>query len=165
MKKSRMIIFLMLLSLLIFTPSAKAASKVTTTVKNARTLYYGVQKKKKKLKTITSDGCRDYYQGKWLRMTYVFKTSDLCSPNKCRAEFYYDKKLRPIFVFAWKKVNGKKKEYRSYYGTNGRCYRYIGPDHKVHNYKNGRTREKMSSMQSTMMLKAYMNLHYLGYID
>lgn len=165
MKNSNRTFFLlMVLVILTFAIPVSAASKVNKVVKNARTLYYGAEKKikKKKLKSYDNGECKDYYEGKRLFMTRVYKTSSICSPKKCKAEFYYDKKYRPIFIFAWKKVNGKTKEYRFYYGTDGKCYRYIGPDHKVHDYKNGKNRSKMSSIQAEMISKAYYNLHLIG---
>lgn len=166
MKKLRVALLLIMLVVISVAMPLNAASKVNKVVKNAKSLYYGAEKKikKKKLKVLNNGGCKDYYQGKRLIMTQVYKSNNLCSPKGCKAEFYYDKKYRPIFVFAWKKVNGKIREYRAYYGTNGKCYRYIGPDHKVHDYKNGRSREKMSPMESEMLSKAYQNLHLIGII-
>lgn len=142
--------------------NVNAASKATKVVKKARSIYTDTNKKIKKMKKIKSGACTDYYEKNIIRMTRCLSTTDFVSPNKCKVEFYYDKNYHPIFVFAWKKVNGRVREYRAYFGTNRKCYRYINASRKVYTYKNGKNSNKMPSMASQMLLKAQMNLHYLG---
>ena len=148
----------------ILASNASAASKATKVVKNAKSIYKDVNRKikKKKMKKIKNGDCTDYYEKNTIRMTRCLSTSDLVSPNNCKVEFYYDKNHHPIFVFAWKKVNGKVKEYRAYFGTNRKCYRYIASDGIVYTFKNGKSRDKMPSMAYQMFTKAQMNLHYLN---
>lgn len=164
-KQIEIVALVIAVSLFLSASKVNAASKAIKVVKNARSTYKDVNKKikKNKLKKInSSDGIVDYYEKNTIRMTRCLKTTDYVSPKKCKVEFYYDKKHHPIFVFAWKKMNGKVKEYRAYFGKNGKCYRYIGANKKVHTYKNGMNRNKMPSMASEMLFKARMNLHYLG---
>ena len=54
-------------------------------------------------------------------------------------EYYYDSKQKTCFIFAYKKIKGKVKEYRAYYGADGKLYRYIGPSGKIKDYKKGKT--------------------------
>lgn len=161
-KRVRLFLLLVVLTL-IPVSNAHAASKARKVVKKARAIYKDVNKKikKKKMKKVKSGGCTDYYEKNTIRMTKCLETSNAVSPKKCKVEFYYDKHYHPIFVFAWKKVKGKVKEYRAYFWKDRKCYRYIGPDKKVHTYKKGKD-NNMPSMAADMLLKAQMNLHYLG---
>lgn len=62
-------------------------------------------------------------------------------------EYYYNTKQQIVFAYAYKKVNGKTKEYRAYYGSDGKLYRYIGPDGKVKDFKKGVDSSKIKMAQ------------------
>lgn len=162
-KKAISLFLLMMIVTLVPVSNVNAASKASKVVKKARAIYKDVNKKirKKKMKIVKSGGCTDYYENNIIRMTRCLETSNAVSPKKCKVEFYYDRNYHPVFVFAWKKVKGKVKEYRAYFWKDRKCYRYIGPNKKVHTYKKGRS-HKMPSMAAAMLLEAQMNLHYLG---
>ena len=73
-------------------------------------------------------------------------------------EYYYDSKQNTCFIFAYKKVKGKVKEYRAYYGADGKLYRYIGPSGKIKDYKKGKDLTDSSKLASRLYNASRMHL-------
>lgn len=162
------LILLIILIALFLIPQASidAASKADKAIKTSKRVYNKVSEKvdDDKLKVVYTGKVRDYYEDDILRKTECLSTRNDLSPKNCMAEYFYDSNNHPVFIYAWKKVNGEIREYRAYYGKDGKCYRYIGPDHIAHTYKKGRSRDHMPSMARNMFLKAQRNLYLLGYL-
>ena len=51
-------------------------------------------------------------------------------------------------------IRRKVKEYRAYY-MGGKCYRYIGPDKKVHTYGTGKNKIVCRKWQSNYILREH----------
>lgn len=136
---------LLMLSVFFLFDGAKvqaASNKVNTVVENARDNYYTTNNKisNKKYKVTTVKGKYKYWKdgnGK-IRKIVVYPQYKDMAVNKCTAEYYFNSNQKLVFAFAYKKVNGKTSEYRCYYGTDKKCYRYINPSGKIYNYKNGK---------------------------
>lgn len=143
----------------------EASVKSNKAVREARKYYYATQKNLKRYKKInSSSGCMDYYdKGNHLKLTIVRPGKDILSMKNTVCEYYYNSKQRLVFAFAYTKTKGRLKEYRVYY-MGQRCYRYIGPDKKVHTYGKGKSPYNMSGMPKKLYHNGYMNLHYLGFI-
>lgn len=75
--------------------------------------------------------------------------------------YYYDSKQKTCFIFAYKKIKGKVKEYRAYYGADGKLYRYIGPSGKIKDYKKGKDLTDSSKLVSKLYYASLMHLHYV----
>ena len=73
-------------------------------------------------------------------------------------EYYYDSKQKTCFIFAYKKIKGKVKEYRAYYGADGKLYRYIGPSGKIKDYKKGKDLTDSSKLASRLYNASRMHL-------
>ena len=43
----------------------------------------------------------------------------------------------------------------------GKCYRYIGPDKKVHTYGSGKKQNRMPKMAKQLYFKETYNLHFV----
>lgn len=143
------------------TIEAEASAKSDKAVKIARKCYYTTQKNLKKYKRINSgSGCTDYWNKKHLALSVIKPVKrDILSIPGTVCEYYYSgKKLS--FAFAYQKKGRKVKEYRAYY-MGGKCYRYIGPDKKVHTYGSGKDYDHMSGMVKKLYHKGTYNLHFV----
>ncbi len=153
-KLKRMLVMLlavlMLSSVIAMTPSQDVeAATVNSVVKNARYYYNNTNSliKKGKLKKYgrkTKSGSKAYGIQTWkkngkVRKLILYPKNNIYSHvNPNTVEYYLDKNENIVFIFAYGKVNGKLREYRFYYGTNGKAYRYINPSKKVYNYSKGK---------------------------
>lgn len=120
--------------------SMKHAKTVNAVVKYSRKIYYGTNRNLKKCRKECIKGeYTDYWKNNKLvkAITYPTSTSD-SYVKKYTVEYYYDKNHHLVFAFAYKKTRGKIKEYRAYYGTDGKLYRYIDATGKVYSYKGGK---------------------------
>ena len=81
---------------------------------------------------------------------------DFLSIKNTVCEYYYSKS-KLVFAFAYQKKGRKVKEYRAYY-MGGKCYRYIGPDKKVHTYGSGKSYGRMSGMAKKLYQKGNHNI-------
>lgn len=147
------------------TVDVSAASKADKVIKAARNSYYSTEKNLKKYKKVkSSTSCTDYYDNKnKLRLTVVkANINDPLSMKNITCEYYYNSKQKLVFAFAYKKSVRKVKEYRAYYSaSDGKCYRYIGPNKKVKTYEKGKY-GNMPKMAWELRSKGNLNLHYLG---
>lgn len=140
-------------------------SKVDKVVKHARAVYYGTNEKLKDYEESGEKGVyTDYYDRKndVLRKTVMSAKED--APDSVKGytcEYYYDSKQNTCFIFAYKKVKGKVKEYRAYYGADGKLYRYIGPSGKIKDYKKGKDLTDSSKLVSKLYYASRMHLHYV----
>ncbi len=153
-KLKRMLVMLlaalMLSSVIAVTPSQDVeAATVNSVVKNARYYYNNTNSliKKGKLKKYgrkTKSGNKDYGIEVWkksgkVRKMILYRNNNVYSHvNPYATEYYYDKNGKIVFIFAYSKINGKLQEYRWYFGTNGKVYRYINPSKKTYNYSGGK---------------------------
>ncbi len=178
MKKMKRIIVmllaaLMLSSVIAVTPSQDVEAKTTvnSVVKNARYYYNNTNSliKKGKLKAYRykkSLGYEDWWSGNKLRKGIVYPAYDksgVYAKGYTAVEYYYDKNEKIVFIFAYKKVNGKTKEYRCYYGTNRKLYRYINDKKKTYNYSSGKSQGSMPSVPKYLYGKAVHYLHLAHY--
>ena len=140
-------------------------SKVDKVVKHARAVYYGTNERLKDYEESGEKGVyTDYYDRKnqVLRKTVMSAEEDAADSVKgYTVEYYYDSKQNTSFIFAYKKVKGKVKEYRAYYGSDGKLYRYIGPSGKVKDYKKGKELTDSSKLVSKLYNASRMHLHYV----
>ena len=139
-------------------------SKVDKVVKHARAVYYGTNEKLKEYKISGMKGINTDYCDKngILRKTVMSAKED--APDSVKGytcEYYYDSKQNTCFIFAYKKVKGKVKEYRAYYGADGKLYRYIGPSGKIKDYKKGKDLTDSSKLVSKLYYASLMHLHYV----
>lgn len=143
--------------------NVQASTKSNKAIKNAKKTYYTTRKNLKKYKKIQSnDACTDYWQKKIVRLTIVKpKKDEILAIKGTTCEYYYASNQKLVFAYAYKKVKGKRKEYRVYY-MGKKCYRYIGPDKKVHTYGKGKDPYNVSKMAALLYGKGYQNLHLLG---
>lgn len=150
----------------ISTNNVKAATKADKAIKNAKKNYKTIRKNLRKYKKIhSSSGCTDYWQKKVVRLTIIKpKKDEILAIKGTTCEYYYASNQKLVFAYAYKKVKGKRKEYRAYYMGN-KCYRYIGPDKKVHTYAKGKNTDKVPEMARLLYSKGYHNLHLLGIDD
>lgn len=146
--------------------NVQASAKSDKAIKNAKKNYKTIRKNLRKYKKIhSSSGCTDYWQKNTVRLTIVKpKKDEVLAIKGTTCEYYYASNQKLVFAYAYKKVKGKRKEYRAYYMGN-KCYRYIGPDKKVHTYAKGKSPEKAPNMASRLYSKGYHNLHLLGIDD
>lgn len=142
------------------TIEAEASAKSDKAVKQARKCYYTTQRNLKKYKRIRSSGCTDYWNKKHLALSVIKPAKDnFLAISGTTCEYYYSgRKLS--FAFAYQKKGRKVKEYRAYY-MGGKCYRYIGPDKKVHTYGAGKTESRMPKMAQQLYFKGTYNLHFV----
>ena len=136
-------------------------SKVDKVVKHARAVYYGTNEKLKEYKIFGMKGINTDYCDKngILRKTVMSAKED--APDSVKGytcEYYYDSKQNTCFIFAYKKVKGKVKEYRAYYGADGKLYRYIGPSGKIKDYKKGKDLTDSSKLASRLYNASRMHL-------
>ena len=140
-------------------------SKVDKVVKHARAVYYGTNEKLKNYEESGEKGVyTDYYDRKndVLRKTVMSAKED--APDSVKGytcEYYYDSKQKTCFIFAYKKIKGKVKEYRAYYRADGKLYRYIGPSGKIKDYKKGKDLTDSSKLVSKLYYASLMHLHYV----
>lgn len=118
-----------------------ASETVKNVVKNARYIYNEINEKIDKGE-INDCGIENVYKeymikGK-IRKTLIYPGHGGMEVKGYTVEYYYDNKERLVFAFAYKKVNGKMKEYRAYYSANGKCYRTINSKGKKKDYKKGK---------------------------
>ena len=136
-------------------------NKVDKVVKHARAVYYGTNEKLKEYKISGMKGINTDYCDKngILRKTVMSAKED--APDSVKGytcEYYYDSKQNTCFIFAYKKVKGKVKEYRAYYGADGKLYRYIGPSGKIKDYKKGKDLTDSSKLASRLYNASRMHL-------
>lgn len=163
-KQISLLLVAVLLAGVIFSTAndVEAKSKVEKVVETARKNYYGTNEKIKD-GSIKCYGSTDTYKGYSdkngkIRKIIVYASDD-GSVNGCTSEFYFNKKEKLVFAFAYKKVKGKTKEYRAYYSSsNGKLYRYIKPSGKIKDYKKGT--ENMPEMAGALLSRAQIELHY-----
>ena len=164
MKKKIIIVhILLIISLLInMAPYKKVDAKsVDYVVKYSRKIYYGTNSKLKSFKVNQIKGSyKEYWDKKVLYkvITYPDSMNDVNIKNYT-VEYYYDKNQKLVFAFAYRKVKGKLKEYRAYYGTDGKLYRYIGANGKIKDYKKGQKIRYIHSLRYEMYLKGTYYLH------
>lgn len=164
MKKKIIIVhILLIISLLInIAPYKKVDAKsVDSVIKYSRKVYYGTNSKLKSFKVNQIKGSyKEYWDKKVLYkvVTYPNSMSDAFIKNYT-VEYYYDKNQKLVFAFAYRKVKGKLKEYRAYYGTDGKLYRYIGADGRVKDYKKGQKIRYTNSLKYEMYWKGTYYLH------
>ena len=140
------------------TIEAEASAKSDKAVKNARKCYYSTRKNLRRYKKVRSGrNSTDY----WSKNKLVFSEIkpdkwDFLSIKNTVCEYYYSKS-KLVFAFAYQKKGRKVKEYRAYY-MGGKCYRYIGPDKKVHTYSSGKSYGRMSGMAKKLYQKGNHNI-------
>lgn len=140
------------------TIEAEASAKSDKAVKNARKCYYSTRKNLRRYKKVRNGrNSTDY----WSKNKLVFSEIkpdkwDFLSIKNTVCEYYYSKS-KLVFAFAYQKKGRKVKEYRAYY-MGGKCYRYIGPDKKVHTYGSGKSYERMSGMAKKLYYKGRRNI-------
>lgn len=146
--------------------NVQASVKSDKAIKNAKKNYKNIRKNLRKYKKVhSSSGCTDYWQKKTVRLTIVKpKKDEVLAIKGTTCEYYYAFNQKLVFAYAYKKVKGKRKEYRAYYMGN-KCYRYIGSDKKVHTYAKGKSTDKAPKMASLLYSTGYRNLHLLGIDD
>ena len=140
------------------TIEAEASAKSDKAVKQARKYYYTTRRNLKKYKRISNgSGCTDYWNKKHLALSVIKPAKDnFLAISGTTCEYYYSgRKLS--FAFAYQKKGRKVKEYRAYY-MGGKCYRYIGPDKKVHTYGSGKSYGRMSGMAKKLYQKGNHNI-------
>lgn len=140
------------------TIEAEASAKSDKAVKNARKCYYSTRKNLRRYKKVRNGSTSTDY---WSKNKLVFseikpKKWDFLSIKNTVCEYYYSKS-KLVFAFAYQKKGRKVKEYRAYY-MSGKCYRYIGPDKKVHTYGSGKSYERMSGMAKKLYQKGNHNI-------
>lgn len=143
-----------------------AATREDKVVKYARDNYYGINRKIKK-KTYKSSQSKNKYKiyrdtNKKVRKILIYPKNTSMSVSKCTTELYFDKNEKLVFVFAYKKVGGKVKEYRFYYGTEGKLYRYINSKGKISHYKNGKKIAGTSGMAADFYRTGMKSLETYG---
>lgn len=141
--KKFFIISIMLMGIyILFSTEEVQAKSVNSIVKHSRKIYYTTNGK---LKSYKKTGETGKYTDYWnMKKQYLVKT--IIYPNyyddttlkKYTVEYYYDSSLKLVFAFAYRKIDGKVKEYRTYYGAGGKLYRFINAKGKIKDYKNGR---------------------------
>lgn len=143
--------------------NVQASVKSDKAIKNAKRNYVTIRRNLRKYKKIhSSSGCTDYWQKKTVRLSIVKpKKDEVLAIKGTTCEYYYDSNQKLVFAYAYKKVKGKKKEYRAYYMGN-KCYRYIGSDKKVHTYPKGKKSDNTPNMARLLFATGYRNLHLLG---
>lgn len=121
---------------------AQKPKSVESVVKHSRDIYYSVNRK---LKSYTVNKYPKEYtdyrdmKNNLLRKAITYPTANTDAYlKKYTAEYYYDKNRKLVFAFAYKKVKGKTREYRAYYGTDGKLYRFIDANGKITDYKKGK---------------------------
>lgn len=137
------------------------AKSVDSVIRYSRKVYYGTNSKLKSFKVNQIKGSyKEYWDKKVLYkvITYPTSMSDFFIKNYT-VEYYYDKNQKLVFAFAYRKIKGKLKEYRAYYGTDGKLYRYIGADGKIKNYKKGQEIRYTDSLKYEMYRKGTHYLH------
>ena len=139
----------------------EASAKSDKAVKQARKCYYTTQKNLRRYKRISNgSGCTDYWNGNHLALSVIKPAKDnILGISGTVCEYYYTGR-RLSFVFAYQKKGRKVKEYRAYY-MGDKCYRYIGPDKKVHTYSAGKKENAMPKMAQKLYFKGTYNLHFV----
>ena len=140
------------------TIEAEASAKSNKAVKNARKCYYSTRKNLRRYKKVRNGSTSTDY---WSKNKLVFSEIkpdkwDFLSIKNTVCEYYYSKS-KLVFAFAYQKKGRKVKEYRAYY-MGGKCYRYIGPNKKVHTYGSGKSYERMSGMAKKLYYKGRRNI-------
>ena len=140
------------------TIEAEASAKSDKAVKNARKCYYSTRKNLRRYKKVRNGSTSTDY---WSKNKLVFseikpKKWDFLSIKNTVCEYYYSKS-KLVFAFAYQKKGRKVKEYRAYY-MGGKCYRYIGPNKKVHTYGSGKSYERISGMAKKLYYKGRRNI-------
>lgn len=139
------------------------AKTVSSVVNHSRKVYYNINKNLKCFKKNQIKGeYIDYWKNKKLvkAVTFPTSTSD-CYMKKYTVEYYYDSRNCLVFAFAYRKVNGKLKEHRAYYGADGKMYRYIDASGRIYNYRKGKkVKNSYSSLKAGLYNKGvyYWNL-------
>lgn len=136
-----------------------ADTSVKAVVKHSRNVYYDTNKKLKSYYQNRVEGeYMDFYdtKSKVLRKAITYPTSTADGYiKKYTAEYYYDSDQKLVFAFAYRKVKGKVKEYRAYYGQDGRLYRYINANGKITDYKKGKKVSETTSSDLRYELYRY----------
>lgn len=113
---------------------------VDEVVQHSKDVFYGINNhiNNYTVNGSASDLSKYYYKGNYIKKIVYYPgyctDSDL---KKYSLEFYYDDSQNLVFAFAYRKTKKTLKEYRAYYGTDGRLYRYIDASGKVHDYEGG----------------------------
>lgn len=143
----------------------KTPSEFDKAIKYAKNEYYGtnVKIKKKVYKDSGAPGSiKDFVDENYdIRKSVIYSGNEGLGIKGGTVEYYYDKKHRLVFAFAYKKVKGKTYEYRAYYGTNGKLYRYINAKGEVKDYKKGKDMvysEDSKSMPQVLYSKGMRNI-------
>lgn len=142
--KRRIVFYFLLLGVIIANievyqkVEAKSIEKV---INHARNVYYTTNKKLDKYSLNQEKGLYDEYwklKDKRLKKLVIYPDNIGVSIKKYTVEYYYDKNQKLVFAFAYRKLKGKMKEYRAYYGVDGKLYRYIDSSGKIKDYENGK---------------------------
>ena len=139
----------------------EASAKSDKAVKQAKKCYYTTQKNLRRYKRINNgSGCIDYWNGNHLALSVIKPAKgNFLAISGTVCEYYYSGRSLS-FAFAYQKSGRKVKEYRAYY-MGGKCYRYIGPDKKVHTYGSGKKQNSMPKMAKQLYFKGTYNLHFV----
>lgn len=138
------------------------ATKADKVIANSRAYYYDTTGKIEDgtYKNCGVDGVYKEYLGsnQKIRLTIMYPENGDMDIKHYTVEYYYDKNEKLVFAYAYKKVNGKLKDYRAYYGTDGKCYRYIDNDGTVITYKNGKNPDSCNEMVQLLYCKGSWNI-------
>ena len=160
------IMIVVLLITMVGYPSALVdakSSKHDKVIENAKKNYYGTNEKIKKgiYKNSGVKGSYKEYVEKngAIRKTLIYPENGDMDVKGYTVEYYYNKNMRLVFAYAYKKVKGKMREYRAYYGKNGKLYRYINAKGKVRDYKKGKKMPgNLDSMPELLYSKGTWNI-------
>ena len=69
---------------------------------------------------------KEYWDDTFLRLAIVAaEVEDRFRVGNMTVNYYYDQNGHLIFAWAYEYVNSKRREYRAYYGVDGKLYRYL----------------------------------------
>lgn len=131
------------------------AKSVNSVVNHSRKVYYNVNKHLNSYKKNQIKGeYTEYWKKKKLKkaITYPTSVSD-AYVKKYIVEYYYDSENHLVFAYAYRKAKGKMQEYRAYYGTDSKLYRYIDTSGKIHDYSEGKNIKSFSNSLRYVLYK------------
>lgn len=142
MKKLMQKIIMCVLVWGVFSGSIVYAKNLDVVIKHSKDVYYSVNRKLSKYTINEIKGeYKDYWdmKKKLLRKAVTYPTANTDAyVKKYTVEYYYDQNRKLVFAFAYRKLKGKIMEYRAYYGTDGKLYRYIDANGRINDYKKGK---------------------------
>lgn len=170
MNKRRIFLFSLIICMipLMGMCSLVKAKSVDTVVKYSRNVYY---KTNKKIKSYTVNKIEKLYEEYWNTknkklkklITYPSKYGGDVYFENYTVEYYYDQNQKLVFAFAYRRKKGRIQEYRAYYGSDGKIYRFINSSGNITNFKKGK---KISYESTDLKDRLYRNgtyyLHLCG---